>query len=788
MRVDSRDQRVILHRWARSPRASAFGLLRLLALMVMLALSGVRAGAQSVEGDDPFDGERQARVARELERFGLSLVSIDRGLTGDLVAERWNPLRLNFINGPEPIEGIVRLTFAQDQTQRAEIQVPIIARANARVSVTAMINPPGMLSEIDVTVLRENARPYTAKIESYSDGPLSMGRIQAEASPRIAVLPGSRSNWAISTERVFPIPEAAGSQAGTPDADWSRRSNVIRDATPTSATLRSSDVPTSGMGLDGLWLLIVDADQAEVLDEPRLRAIREWVLTGGRLIVVADAPGENWMRWLPRDVASGIAIDQPRRAPTPGGVLGTMSGGEESVARGNESLPQRTIRLLGSSRAVSPWTTSLAVGGDGFLMASGPAGLGAVTLLGFDPARAPAVVDAAASDRLWKHAAGSIIDRQAPADHDRSWAMSSTSTEQAFLRDTIERISRVPEVGAAPFVAVGVIFVGLIIMLGPVDYLLLGRLKRRQWSLATAALWITIAGAVATIVPSLLIRTDQTLSDRAEFIDAILPGGDAPGLGVRSGITAVFSNASQRAGVENYPAGAWVHGVSPGLFYGNSSMLTPAATFTQRLGVVGTAVPAWGIAMPEPATGENPRTDSDRPGVLPARAFTQLRQWSLRCFVDRGVVPAPRGSIVREGEYLVARLSGFPAGTRFAGATIFVDGRVAGIASAPDQVLIDDRGNATMKFPAPAPSTPRIDRRDIGLALNSEGLGVTSATSWALERYAETPGWALVRLIAETMPADDATPSILRGANARVVREYRLAIPIGVNVPRGDQP
>lgn len=799
MRVDNRDQRMTRPAPAHAtlcslgqligPRSVLAAMLLALATLLALPTSAARAqdAAPAAEPEAEIGATDAQRVARELDRFGLSLASIDPGLTGSMIAERWNPFRLNFVNGPDALEGLVRLTFPQDQTQRAVVDVPIVARSGARVSVTAMINPSQMLDAIEVEVFRDGGRVYSTRIENFSDDSLSLGRIEPEAQPHVGVLAGTRSGWSIAVNRVLPIPRSS-EEGGIPSGARTdgRGQNSEPDVPATS--LRAANLPTAGMAFDGLWLLIVDADQAESLDEPRLRAVREWVLTGGRLVIVADSPGANWSRWLPRDIAAGITLGETLRAAPPGEVLAAMSDDPDRVRRGNDSLPMRRIRLNSAASVLRPWKSSLAVDGGEFLMVSGPAGLGAVMLLGFDPARVPASVDADASALLWRRAVREIIERQPPTEVDRPWMSVGASQESDALNSAIERISRVPEVGYMPFIAVGVIFVGLIVMLGPVDYFVLGRLKRRQWSLATAALWIIIAGAIATVAPSLLIRTDQTLSDRVELIDAVIPGGDTPSLGVRSGITAVFSNASQRAGVENYAAGTWVHGVAPGSFYGNASMLTPSAMFTQRLGVVGAASAEWGIALPEAAAGQGPRTDSDRPGVLPNRVLTQLRQWSLRCFADRGLVPAPRGSIVREGDKLVVRLSGLPAGMTLSRYALITQNTGSWVgADSREPLQVDSRGALTLRAGIPtSPASLSVDGT-LDEAMLARFAGASGRRS-ALAAYARADGWAVLVLSAQHSPADDTTPTVVRGADTRVLREYRLAIPIGVNAPRGDQP
>jgi len=61
----------------------------------------------------------------------------------------------------------------------------------------------------------------------------------------------------------------------------------------------ASELPIEAMGYDALDALVIGPGALRAAPETSVRAAREWVERGGRIVLVAADAGSDWRRWLP---------------------------------------------------------------------------------------------------------------------------------------------------------------------------------------------------------------------------------------------------------------------------------------------------------------------------------------------------------------------------------------------------------------------------------------------------------------------------------------------------------
>jgi hypothetical protein len=202
----------------------------------------------------------------------------------------------------------------------------------------------------------------------------------------------------------------------------------------------------------------VDADR---LSPGQLAALRGWVAGGGRLVLCGGTAG-------PRSLAAFPDVLMPYR-PTattdvpPASLAGIL--GVIPVAASD--LPALSGELA-DGRA-------LATVGDRVVAAERTYGLGQVTLLGFDPAAAW-IGESEASDGMWR--------RLLPP---------RTSGGLVFSDDNmlVSAVSQLPSLALPPVTGLIVLLGAYILLIGPLNYLVLRRLNRREWA------WLTMPALIA---------------------------------------------------------------------------------------------------------------------------------------------------------------------------------------------------------------------------------------------------------------------------------------------------
>lgn len=203
-----------------------------------------------------------------------------------------------------------------------------------------------------------------------------------------------------------------------------------------------------------------DVDAAS-LSPAQLAALRTWVAGGGRLVIVGGTAGADALTGFPDDLLpyrpTGILDVDPS-------VLRPILGG----------IPDGAATLAAYAGEPS-YGRALATSGDRVIAADTPFGSGTVTLLGFDPTTSW-IADGDEWDApLWR--------RLLPARSAGAVSLVDDGT-------IVSAVANLPSLSLPPTGALLVLLLGYIVLIGPVNYLVLRRLDRREWA------WVTVPALI----------------------------------------------------------------------------------------------------------------------------------------------------------------------------------------------------------------------------------------------------------------------------------------------------
>jgi hypothetical protein len=230
---------------------------------------------------------------------------------------------------------------------------------------------------------------------------------------------------------------------------------------PLVMSITPEDLPDRVEGWNMLDRIVWQDVDASRLNTTQLDSLRGWVANGGRLVVAGGTAG-------PRSLGAFPDVLLPYRPTAITDIApGTLAGLLGEIPATATDLPALSGELT-AGRA-------LATVGDGLVVAAERQyGLGLVTLLGFDPA-AEWIADSSAADGLWR--------RLLPP---------RSSGGLVFSDDNmlVSAVSQLPSLALPPITGLIVLLGAYILLIGPLNYLVLRRLDRREWAWLTMPLLI----------------------------------------------------------------------------------------------------------------------------------------------------------------------------------------------------------------------------------------------------------------------------------------------------------
>lgn len=526
--------------------------------VVIVALPG--AARQTQPGEHP--AEEETIVAQ----FGFA---------GAYVAEHWSPITVWVSAGAKALAGAIVVEYEQSDGQVIRLSAPCATTPGAQIPVQLVAPFPTNLQRVDVSFVDARGRPIVSARHGLASLSAPMPLPERDGAALLVAV--GRSSIAVahrSNRDASPTPDPATQDAthytNTSDGRLPLVPRTIDDWNDVvlGRILDASTFPRLAMAFDGVRALITDTTLA--VDERELQGLREWVLQGGCVVVIASEDGAEWQRWLPDlGPTPPVTLDPPTRAPAPASVAGSVPAkrwrpaGPPDLAA---DLACRPIRLStdATERGWSlrwAWPHADPRLDGAALLAEGPAGLGWVTILGVDPERLARDATPESTGELWIAALDTILtdwsSREAPrlAQVANSWGQYESSIRATGLTAAAESMADMPVIGNAVFFAIGAATLALAVLIGPVDYFVLRkrRLLHRSWLTATG--WTGLAGLAAFTFP-FTIRTSETIGNSVTVVD-VMQNRQGPTHAWRSTAIGVFAGQPGRLEVNTPDPRAW---------------------------------------------------------------------------------------------------------------------------------------------------------------------------------------------------------------------------------------
>jgi hypothetical protein len=412
----------------------------------------------------------------------------------------WMAVEVHLTNAGPPIAGELRMSGGNSGRTRYGMTVDLPTESDKRYVLYAQ--PPAFGRELEVALLVDQKvlRSATVAYQLHEGNQAIIGVVAEDAAGLIASL------------------DLAADQRGQ---------------TPALVRLDPTTLPDKVAGWAPLDRLIWQDVDTTSLEPAQVAALRGWLAGGGRLVVIGGTSGPGTLAALPDEILpyrpdSTIDVEPSILAP----LLGRIPDGATS-------LPS----LAGTLSGGRPLITS----GNRTVAAERTYGLGTTTIVGFDPT-VPWIVGTPAAREMWQR----LLPRRA-----------TSGTTTADDSQILNAVSTVPAIALPPVNGLLALLGGYILLIGPVNYLVLRRLDRREWAWVTMPI-LTAAFAVGAFAYGAVLRGSDILIHEVAVVRA------APGTseGEASAYYGVFS--PDRATYQiRVPGGALLSAPISGDFFGN---------------------------------------------------------------------------------------------------------------------------------------------------------------------------------------------------------------------------
>ena len=417
----------------------------------------------------------------------------------------WMAIRVDLANDGPAFTGELRLVGGTQG--RTRFAVPVDLPTTSRKAYTLHAQAPAFGSSLEVALVADETvvTRRAVAFALHDPGQLVIGVVAERPGPLVAALGRLR-------DPVGPQPA------------------VIQ--------LTVADLPERPEAWSALDRLVWQDVDASRLSAEQLAALRTWLAGGGRLTIVGGSGGLGLLGGFPDELLPfrpTVTIDVDPEA-----IRGLVGG---TLPRGAEALPA----LAGSPAAGA---RALAGSGDRAIAGDRPFGSGAVTLAGFDPST-PWLAESTSVDVLW----ASLVPAR------------GTARTPLIVGDDgilVSLLGTLPALALPSIEGLLLLLLGYILLIGPVNYLVLRRLDRREWAWVTMPL-LVVGFTVAAFAIGFVLRGTDVIVNQIALVRAA-PGTDAAQAQVYLG---VFSptRGSYEVGV---PGGALLSAPYSGEGFGQS--------------------------------------------------------------------------------------------------------------------------------------------------------------------------------------------------------------------------
>ncbi len=696
-------------------------------------------------------------------------VLVEWGYSGVLVAERWMPIRLEVSSGDRAVSGVFEISYRQDAAQNARITLPFATTPGRAVPVEAVVCVPPGCEEMTIRAIDERGRRLASmRIEATPDDPLRQMPlvITAEGATFLCVGDDSLLRALDDLRKTGDPPDDDDRAAAQVDVDpWAQ---LIAWPGFVSAA------PSSWMAYDAATAVVLPAGQLTALRPEALSALRQWLESGGTIVLLADAPdADAWRMLMAPGVADSIArLGAPTTVPTPAALADAVGDAAPEVAA-------RPITLTDRARSMG-WTTRWAAG-EHALLAEGPVGFGWVTLLGVHPRRVGAIVSDQNTADVWHDALKPLVEEWTDAAPERNWyptwnASGALPRHKSAISTILDHTLRVETPGMGVLIVLVSFVVLLAVLVGPVDAIVLRKLRKRRLSWATALAYTAVATLLAASVPAAM-RSGRTVYTRASAVDVLAPG--LGGGAHQTSLSSIFAAGSERLSIDDPPPSSWWRPVSA------------LSSWSEVLGG-----PTFNTAQSSRATSEGlVRGNVPRP--------SSLRLWTLRTTIDQGPATPPLVTAQLDGASCVVRVPGLGGIDRIETAHARLPGADGAATWVGAEWATDSDGALVLRLPA-SPGGVASPMPEAWSPVRPEDesrytpWSYTGYLGYQPSRFFDLPGaWRRSRAIDAYINAgsiamivlevwrDEPSVAITSSADTAALEVYRILVPLP---PAADSP
>jgi hypothetical protein len=337
----------------------------------------------------------------------------------------WMAIEVDVENGGPPITGELRM--AGGSQGRTRFGVAVDLPTGSRQAHVLYVQPPAFGDKLDIALIGSDGRTVLSKKVPF---------VLHDPSQLLVGVVADRPDKIVEGFRL------GGDQGARP---------------PATAILAPEDLPERVEAWGALDRLIwQDVDTAR-LSPAQVAAMRGWLAGGGRLLVVGGTAGPATLTGLPAAILPyrpTATIDAPPEA------LRSLLG----------AIPVDAVAVPALAGSIGEGRT-LAVVGDRVIAAERRYGNGAVAIVGIDPTSSW-IAASKASDGLWR----SLVPG-------RSSSGDVTGTDDSYM---VQAVASLPSLALPPIGGLIILLFGYILLIGPINYLVLRRLDRRDWA------WLTM--------------------------------------------------------------------------------------------------------------------------------------------------------------------------------------------------------------------------------------------------------------------------------------------------------
>ena len=341
----------------------------------------------------------------------------------------WMAIKVNLANDGPAVAGELRI--AGGGSGRTQFGTEVDLPTGSRKEYTLYAQPPTFGLNLDVALVAGGANVASAEVQfALHDNQQLVVGILAEDGNRIA-----------GQLDLMPAPNGQA---------------------PAIANLTVADLPDRVEAWAGLDRLIWQDVDSATLSSAQLAALRGWIAGGGRLVIAGGTSGADALSAFPDEILPYRPTTTVNADPRSiGGLLGAMPD--------DAAILPALAGELARGRA-------LAASGDRTIAAETVYGTGNVALLGFDPVTPWIAASDDVSAPLWR--------RLIPPRSGTSNALGDDGT-------IVSAIWNLPSLALPPIGGLIALLAGYIVLVGPVNYLVLRWLDRREWA------WVTIPTLIA---------------------------------------------------------------------------------------------------------------------------------------------------------------------------------------------------------------------------------------------------------------------------------------------------